>query len=325
MTASLLPFRSEMLPDVVAVWNVAMGEAFPLREALFRQNTVDDPHFDPGGCWVAPSPHGERLLGVCLVKVAREPLGADGMMDDRGWMSLLAVHPAAQRRGLGTVLADQAEAFLQARGRRRALLGGDPAHFFPGVPVRTPAVAFFESRGYRLRGEAYDLRRSLPGYETPASVLAALAAHADVEVRPLRRGEEEGLLAFLDAVFPGRWRYTLGRFLTRGGSIGDVMGIVREGQVLGFAHLFHPGSRWIGPSIAWTGDEPGRAGGLGPMGVAPRLRGRGLGLALVDRAVRHLASLGVDEMVIDWTVLLEFYGKLGFVPWRQYRHGERLL
>jgi hypothetical protein len=30
-------------------------------------------------------------------------------------------------------------------------------------------------------------------------------------------------------------------------------------------------------------------------------------------------------MVIDWTVLLDFYGRLGFVPWKQYRHGERTL
>jgi GNAT superfamily N-acetyltransferase len=322
---TLLPYRPEMGRQVVALWNAAMGDTFPLREALFRQNTVDDPHFDPAGCWVAPAPDGEGLLGVCLAKVAREPLGADGMMEDRGWVSALAVHPSAQRRGVGTALVQKAEAFLRARGRPRAVLGGDPAHFFPGVPVGAAAAAFFESRGYPLRGAAYDLRRSLGDYRTPPRVAEVLAAHPDIAVRPLRRGDEGALLAFLDAVFPGRWRYTLGRFLAGGGSPGDVMGIIRGGEVVGFAHLFHPGSRWVGPSIAWVRDGSARAGGLGPMGVAPHLRGQGVGLALLDRAVLHLASLGVEEMVIDWTLLLGFYGKLGFTPVRQYTHGERLL
>ncbi len=325
MTPALLPYRPEMAPEVVAVWNAAMGETFPLHEALFRQNTVDDPHFDPAGCWVARAPEGERLLGVCLAKVVREPLGADGMMDDRGWVSAVAVHPSAQRRGVATALLRHAEAFLRARGRRRVVLGGDPAHFFPGVPAGTPAVVFFQSRGYRFQGDAYDLRRSLRDYRTPPEVQKTLTADPDVEVRPLRRGEEEGLLAFLGTVFPGRWRYSVGRFLAAGGAIDDIMGIVRGGDVLGFAHLFPPGSRWIGPSIAWTAHREPRAGGLGPMGLAPELRGRGLGLALVDRSVIHLASMGVDAMVIDWTVLLEFYGKLGFVPWKQYRHGQRVL
>jgi GNAT superfamily N-acetyltransferase len=91
--------------------------------------------------------------------------------------------------------------------------------------------------------------------------------------------------------------------------------------------LFHPQSRWIGPSIAWAASDGGApaAGGLGPMGLAPDLRGRGLGVVLLDRAMVHLASLGVREMVIDWTILLDFYGRLGFVPLRRYRHGERTL
>ncbi len=320
----LVPFDRGLVREIVAVWNAAAGEAFPLRETLFRQNTVDDPHFDPDGCPVARA-GDDRVLGFCIAKVAREPIGADGLLPDRGWISLIAVHPSAQRRGIGTALLRRGEAFLRDRGRRRAVLGGDPAHFLAGIPGGTPAVEFFAARGYRLRGAAYDLRRSLADYRTPEAVAAMLRAHPDLEVRPLRRGEEAALLRFLDAVFPGRWRYTLGRVLAGRGAIEDVMGVIRGGAVLGFAHLFHPTSRWIGPSIAWARPGGPRAGGLGPMGLAPEMRGHGLGLALLDRAIVHLARLGVEEMVIDWTVLLDFYGRLGFAPWKQYRHGERTL
>lgn len=323
------PYDPEMVPGMIDVWNTARGEEFPLSEALFRQNTTEDPHFDPAGCWVACDPGDRRVRGFCVAKVAREPLGADGLLQDRGWISMIAVHPAVQRRGVGTALLRKAEEFLRGRGRPRAILGSDPGHFFPGVPVETeptdhPALAFFAAAGYRFRGDAYDLRRSLGAYRTPSRVNTVAAAQADLDVRPLRKGEETTLLSFLDAVFPGRWRYTLARFLAAGGAIGDVMGVVRNRSVLGFAHLFHPASRWIGPSIAWVRNRA-QAGGLGPMGLAPALRGRGLGLVLLDRSVRHLARLGVEDMVIDWTVLLDFYGQLGFSSWKHYRHGERAL
>ncbi|TMI87003.1 MAG: GNAT family N-acetyltransferase [Bacillati bacterium ANGP1] len=330
-SAEVVTFGPEAVPEVVALWNAAWGESFPLRESLFAQNTVMDPHFDPGGCWVARGPKRGPAVGFCLAKIAREPIGADGTLPDRGWVGALVVHPAFRRRGLGTRLLARAEAYLAGLGRRRVVLGGDPGHFFPGIPLRDEALAFFAGAGYRLRGDAFDLHRSIKGYTTPAEVATARAGHPEVDIRPLRPGEEGPLLEFMDETFPGRWRYTMGRFLAARGPVGDVMGVVRGGAVCGFAHLFHPGSRWIGPSIAWPAGVLARAagtgtcGGLGPMGLAPAFRGRGLGLALLDAAVRHLQALGVDEMIIDWTSLIGFYGRLGFVPLRQYRHGERIL
>lgn len=325
----LRPFDAGRIGDIVALWNAAFAPSFPLREVLLRQNMLLDPHFDPAGAWLACDATGDgRLVGCAVAKVAREPLGADGLRPDRGWLSVVAVHPGHRRRGIGTALVRAAEAFLRAHDRPTAVLGGDPAHFFPGVPDGYGAPEFFQTAGYALRGEAYDLRRSLDGYRTPETVTAARAANSGVEVRPLRAGEEAALLRFLDAVFPGRWRYTVARFLEHGGPVDDVMGAVKGGEVAGFAMLFHPRSCWIGPSIAWAGPSDGARpaeGGLGPMGLAPELRGRGLGHVLLDRAMVHLATLGVREMVIDWTILLDFYGALGFAPWRRYRHGQRVL
>jgi len=317
-------YRPAMLPGMLDVWNAASGGAFPLREAVFRQNAITSPHFDPAGCWAAVD-DGGRVAGFSVAKIAREPIGAQGLVSDRGWISLIAVHPAAQRRRLGSALLRFAEQSLRRSGRTTAVLGGDPDHFFPGIPAGTPAVAFFQNRGYRVDGEAYDLRLSIGGYRTPPRVQAALdAAGPQCEVRPLVHGEEDALIAFLAGAFPGRWRYTVERFLGRGGEITDIMGVVRGDAVVGFAHLFHPRSQWIGPSLAWT-SATSRAGGLGPMGVDSSLRGRGLGLALVDRSIVRLRGLGLDEMFIDWTVLLDFYGRFGFMPVRRYCHGERTL
>lgn len=314
---------SEPLGELVDIWNAAAGEAFPLRTELFQQNTVDDPNFDPAGCAIARAGSDGRIVGFCVAKVARVPLGDDELMPEVGWISMLAVHPSIQRRGVASALLEAGEAFVRGRRRRQILLGMDPGHFFPGVPAGSGAEGFFARAGYQLRGEAYDLHRSLVDYHTPAAVTAALAAHPDLEIRPLAPEEAAGLLVFLDDTFPGRWRYTVARYLELGGTVGDIMGVVRRGAVLGFAQLFQPGSAWIGPSIAWAGGRAAATGGLGPMGLSEEIRGRGLGLALLDRSVLHLARLGLSEMVIDWTILLDFYGALGFVPCREYRHGER--
>ncbi len=319
-----VPYRGSRLHQVLAIWNAAFGERFPLSPELFLQNGVRDPHVRPEGCWLATVPGHSDAVGFCLAKVVREPLGANGWFPQRGWVSLLAVHPAYQRRGIGMALLARAEQYLRAQRRTVITLGGDPNHFLPGVPAGRGTLAFFRTAGYVFAGDAYDLRRTM---RSPAAHLQGpvLPVARGAMIRALEEADTRGLLTFLDEVFPGRWRYTVGRVLRQGGSIGDVMGVVSGRRVVGFAQLYHPHSRWIGPSIAWTWGLGRRTGGIGPMGLAPSFRGRGLGLALLDRSVRHLAQLGVKEVVVDWTVLRDFYGRLGFSVWRHYRHGEKRL
>jgi ribosomal protein S18 acetylase RimI-like enzyme len=320
----LVPYRGSRLPQVLGVWNAALGKRFPLSPELFVQNGVRDPHVRPDACWLATVPGRAGAIGVCLAKVVREPLGADGWLPQRGWVSLLAVHPDYQRRGVGSALLACAEQYLRAQRRTVVALGGDPNHFLPGVPADRGALAFFRAAGYIFDAEAFDLRRGVSRRATPATDPTAPVVRG-VTIRALQPADAPRLLTFLDRVFPGRWRYTVGRILQQGGSIGDIMGVVADNRVVGFAQLYHPGSRWIGPSVAWTWGQGRRTGGIGPMGLASTFRGRGLGLALLDRSVRHLARLGVREIIVDWTGLRDFYGRLGFSVWRRYRQGEKRL
>lgn len=320
----LVPFRGSRLQQVLAIWNAALGERFPLSPELFVQNGVRDPHVRPEACWLATVPGRAGAVGLCLAKVVREPLGADGWLPQRGWVSLLAVHPDYQRRGVGSALLARAEQYLRAQRRTVITLGGDPNHFLPGVPADRGALAFFRAAGYGFAADAYDLRRALSRRAAPTQA-PSLPIVRGVTIRPLEAADAPRLLMFLDEVFPGRWRYTVGRVLQQGGSIGDIMGVVAGNRVVGFAQLYHPHSRWIGPSVAWTWGLGRGTGGIGPMGLASRFRGRGLGLALLDRCVRHLAQLGVGEIIVDWTGLRDFYGRLGFSVWRRYRQGEKRL
>ena len=45
--------------------------------------------------------------------------------------------------------------------------------------------------------------------------------------------------------------------------------------------------------------------------------GRRVVLAVVDAGLRRLRDNGVNGCVIDWTSIVDFYGKFGFEPYRQ--------
>jgi len=59
-------------------------------------------------------------------------------------------------------------------------------------------------------------------------------------------------------------------------------------------------------------------GQLGFIGVAESVRGQGMGLFLLDAGLRRLRDNGVNGCVIDWTDLLDFYGKAGFAPYHKW-------
>ena len=70
--------------------------------------------------------------------------------------------------------------------------------------------------------------------------------------------------------------------------------------------------------MLWTrllGDD---CGGLGAVGVAAGVRGQGIGTALVARGSDVLRERGVGNSCIGWTWLVDFYGRLGYRPWRSY-------
>ena len=43
-----------------------------------------------------------------------------------------------------------------------------------------------------------------------------------------------------------------------------------------------------------------------------------MGLAFLDAGLHYLHSRGVAGCVIDWTGIVDFYGKFGFKPSRAY-------
>jgi GNAT superfamily N-acetyltransferase len=175
-----------------------------------------------------------------------------------------------------------------------------------------------QTAGFRSGELVYDLVAELRHHRERTEVAQALR-RVDATISACDPADTPSLLRFIESSFPGRWAYETRQRLALEPTPADILVIKRGAEVIGFCHTYHRGSRRIGPSIAWRGAIGDHYGGLGPIGVAPAYRRQGLGFALLAQAVEHLWRRGVTRAVIDWTTLVDFYGRLGFQVWRTYR------
>jgi GNAT superfamily N-acetyltransferase len=265
--------------------------------------------------------HGEAL-GFVLACAA---------MDDPaitlGWVSAIAVHPSAQRQGIGSELLTWAENWLKDKGCKRIRIGGNLRPFAPGLPSPTRAEpdgeagrggegvrSFFTKHGYKSpsgQPYEYDMARSLKNYQP----IYSKPAHTDLS--PMKSGEEYLLLEFLEREYPGRWEFEAKEFIKNAGRASDYLLLRVNDVVHGSCRLTlsdsdHPIERFYPQRLSppW--------GQFGSLGVSKTIRGQGLGGYLIDAAALHLQSLGVDGCVIDWTSLVELYKKFGFKVYNQY-------
>ncbi len=86
--------------------------------------------------------------------------------------------------------------------------------------------------------------------------------------------------------------------------------------------LYGPWSHEERSDVRWRALLGEDVGALGVVGVAREHRGRGIGLGLVARGSEILKARGARVGLIVWVVLLEFYAKLGYSPWRSYEMAE---
>ncbi len=254
--------------------------------------------------------HNEETVGFVLAcTVTNDP------SITLGWVSAIAVQPAAQRQGIGSELLAWAEGWLKEKSCKRFRVGGNLRPFLPGLPyaMRENAI-FFEKRNYRSPSRQpyeYDIARSLKDYQP----IYSKSAHADLH--PMQPGDEHLLLDFLHREYPGRWEFEAREFVKNGGRASDFLLLHVNVAVHGFCRLTLPDSeRPIERFYPQRLPQPW--GQFGPLGLSKAVRGQGLGGYLIDAAAVHMQSLGVDGCVIDWTSLVELYGKFGFKMYNQY-------
>ncbi|GIV21525.1 MAG: acetyltransferase [Armatimonadota bacterium] len=317
--------RMDDEPAVLNLWNRCMGAHFPLDSSLFEQNVLRDAHFDPQAIWVVEDAGG-NLLAYAHAKVCKEPLGSAGMMPEQGWIGALAFLPGDEGLHAARQILQTALDWLKAQGRKRVSYGSDPAHLFPGVPAeQTLHQQLLQQMGFTISEHiAVDLVRDLADYRVPDEVEQNLhRLREEYTIRSCTPDDVPALLRFLQKEFPGRWYYETVKRLEVEDTPRDILLLTHGEEVVGFCHTFHRGSKRIGPSIYWRKLLGEAYGGLGPIGLAESTRGKGLGLALLCKGVEYVKLQGAERMAIDWTDLVDFYGKIGFRVWKRYHPASR--
>lgn len=302
---------------LLRLWNEAMGDDFPLDGRLLSQQLALDT--DPRRCFAYRDDSG-RLVAAALAKMAARP-GPSGAPPQKGYLNLIVVDRSLRRRGLGSRLLAAAEDWLAGLGAGKACLGQDHYHFFPGLPVGAAfeaAGAFAAARGFRPEGDECDLIADLRETRVDAALATPPAGY---EYRYYRRTDDAALDSFATRCFPGRWAAELREAIAAGMRPADLVLAVETagGAVVGFSRIYDESSPVLGPGLYWRGLLGPDPGALGPIGVDASRRGLGLGMGLLQFCVGELKARGVKNMVIDWTDLLDFYGKMGFTEWKRYR------
>ncbi len=304
----LVPANPVHRAALVAIWNAACGADLAITERLAAYNT-----HPATGALQAGQIAFENDQPVGFVLATALPADPQTSPPHVGWIDALAVLGNYQKRGIGSALVAWAENFLRAQGCTRVRLGGGLRPFAPGLPMQLDTTAFFTQRGFAPRGNephVCDVARDLGDY---------VSAHANVDamLRPARATDADALGEFFHREFPGRWRFEFDEFLRERGRASDYLLLLTERGVDGFARVtFENSERPI--ERFYPQRLPRPWGQLGPIGVSRDTRGKGFGGALLDAGLQYLRDHDVRGCVIDWTSLVDFYGKFGFAPYREY-------
>lgn len=304
----LRSFKPTDTPHLAVIWNAACGP-----DLAITQRFVDYNARAPTGAIQAGQIAYINDTPIGFVLASALPNDPQTSPPQVGWIDAIAVLGNQQKRGIGSALLTWAEDWLRAQGCTRFRLGGSLHPFTPGYPTELGNANFFLKRGYteRTGGEpTWDVARDLSDYRITRP-------RADVTIRPAQPGEANALLEFFQREFPGRWRYEFVEFLRDGGRMSDYVVLLTARGIDGFARItLEDSERPLERFYLHRLPKPW--GQLGPIGVSRDARGKGYGGALLDAGLSYLHAQGVRGCVIDWTGLVEFYGKFGFKPYRQY-------
>lgn len=208
-------------------------------------------------------------------------------------------------------LLDRAEHELRSVGIREVFFGSDPFHVYPGPPEEeTWLLDLLAARGYELGETVYDLH-------APVDTLPVRLPHP--EAGPVKASEVEGLLAFVASEFPGRWLFETEHRLRVEDDPSFAVAVRDAGRIVAFVHASTLQHRHLTGNLNFHLSLGGNPGGIGNVGVAASHRGTGLGRAVMEAAIEVLRAKGVTGISVDWTGLLDFYGKLGFTVRTSYR------
>lgn len=314
-------WNDSRINELVALWNKELGEEFPMRESLFRQNSFDDPNIDRAASSIAINEKNE-IVGFLTAKRWQEKESDVQLNPKIGWIQSVLVKKEERNKGIGSDMLKKAEHVLSQHGVTQVLFGRDPWHYFPGIPHGyIQAEKWAQKHSYVSDNTDIDLIADFDS--TNNTAMPVLNKEAQFSI--LKKNEKEEFMSFLHRCFPGRWEYEAVHYFKKGGNGREYVILRVENDIVGFCRINDPQSPFIAQNVYWSPLVSGEMGGIGPLGLDEAQRKKGYGLKIVQAGQAVLKQRGMEHIVIDWTGLSAFYEKLGYRPWKKYTKYEKNL
>ena len=251
-------------------------------------------------CFADPDQRPEHRL--CVRGPTGEPVGvAVGVVRERadarvGYVRLVVVHPDWRRRGIATTLLNTLESRLTDAGATRRAVGAElPIWLLAGVDVRySAALCCFRSRGYERSRDVFNLEVDLTRREFDSEPIEAGLATHGIRVARMAPADSAELGAYLDANWSLTWRI-------------EGLAALAADPPTGFVARRHMADH--AELVGFAVYDVARPGWFGPIGTDARLRGLGVGTALLLRCMRAWQDAGRTRGEINWIGPLAFYSK----------------
>jgi mycothiol synthase len=229
----------------------------------------------------------QTIVGAALAALRVEQDGPPA-----GYIDLLAVAPAAQRRGYGRSLLARAEEVLKRLGAVEVRLGGNaPCYAWPGIDLNyTAAIELAESSGYEPWYEAFNMSVDLNAASLDTTTAERRFAESGIAIRPLANSDEPHFSSWVAEHWNADWAWEATRALVRTQARCYVA--TRGSDVIAFAAC-----------------GAGRPSWFGPMGTVPAEQRQGLGAILLKRCLTDQRSAGMSRSFIAWVGPAEFYNR----------------
>jgi GNAT superfamily N-acetyltransferase len=198
---------------------------------------------------------------------------------------LLLVRRESRRRGIGTMLLDEARNRMRREGHRRMRLGAEAGNYLtPGVWTEAPGLNEFAERlGFGVEADAVDL----------VVELAALPSVMSTRVRRAAQSDRSRVLHFIEQEFGRVWRFETDRAFENDPP--SIFIAEERGEIIGFS--------------AAEANNRG-LGSYGPAGVRSDHRKSGIGRDLLLASMNDLRERGYAKAIIPWAAAIPFYERV---------------
>ena len=313
-----------LYPQFLENWQKCHGAQYVVREEDLLWNLH-------GQDWLRYE--GKSIAGAdLLLATATEKGIAHGVGSQTLWVSLWDLTKVSDTE---CVLLEL-EKYALTLGKSFIAFGGEEFHLVPGVPAipcNQALLEALEGLGVKPNANFGDLLGQLHTEKVTQIVQEASARREEQELQfhPVENLQDMDFRSFLQREFPGRWaREPL--LSPEDGGLWHVLQNER-GEILAFSRVAVRGAQRKGGRCMGAMRLPLLREGknslpaasdtcLGPIGVGPKVQGRGYGKIILGLSLQVLREKSGDLICIDWTDAYQYYSGLGFVLGRQY-HGLR--